>query len=75
MTESSLTAKAAQLSRRSLLKGAAALAGTAVGSGVLGGFPTVWAQSNITLRQFGTGVSNLNAIAKSARRTSASRSR
>ncbi|TIT46870.1 MAG: ABC transporter substrate-binding protein, partial [Mesorhizobium sp.] len=27
------------------------------------GFPTIWAQSNITLRQFGTGVSNLNAIA------------
>lgn len=64
MTESSRTAHAAQLSRRSLLKGAAALAGTAVGSGVLGGFPTVWAQSNITLRQFGTGVSNLNAIAE-----------
>ena len=29
------------------------------------GFPTIWAQNikNITLRQFGTGVSNLNAIA------------
>ena len=29
------------------------------------GFPTIWAQNikNVTLRQFGTGVSNLNAIA------------
>ncbi|TIM80083.1 MAG: ABC transporter substrate-binding protein, partial [Mesorhizobium sp.] len=27
------------------------------------GFPTIWAQNPITLRQFGTGVSNLNAIA------------
>jgi putative spermidine/putrescine transport system substrate-binding protein len=58
------TLKAAGLSRRSLLKGAAALAGAAAGSGALGGFPTVWAQTNITLRQFGTGVSNLNAIAE-----------
>ena len=58
------TLKAAGLSRRSILKGAAALGGTALGSGVLGGFPTVWAQNPITLRQFGTGVSNLNAIAE-----------
>ena len=28
------------------------------------GFPTIWAQNPITLRQFGTGVSNLNAIAE-----------
>jgi putative spermidine/putrescine transport system substrate-binding protein len=53
------------VSRRSLLKGsAAAAAGLAVGSGAITGFPTIWAQSNITLRQFGTGVSNLNAIAE-----------
>jgi putative spermidine/putrescine transport system substrate-binding protein len=58
------TLRAAGISRRSLLKGAAALAGATAGAGVLGGFPTVWAQSNITLRQFGTGVSNLNAIAE-----------
>ncbi|MCB1470345.1 MAG: extracellular solute-binding protein, partial [Rhizobiaceae bacterium] len=35
----------------------------AAGSGVITGFPTIWAQNPITLRQFGTGVSNLNAIA------------
>ncbi len=58
------TLKAAGISRRNLLKGASALAGLAAGSGALGGFPTVWAQTNITLRQFGTGVSNLNAIAE-----------
>ena len=51
--------------RRAILKGTAALAGTALGSGALGGFPTIWGQTtkNITLRQFGTGVSNINEIA------------
>ncbi len=58
------TLMAAGISRRNMLKGASALAGAAIGSGALGGFPTVWAQTNITLRQFGTGVSNLNAIAE-----------
>ena len=33
--------------------------------GAITGFPTIWAQNikNVTLRQFGTGVSNLNAVA------------
>lgn len=54
-----------KISRRSLLKGTAAVAGTAVGSGAITGFPTIWAQNikNVTLRQFGTGVSNLNDVA------------
>ena len=54
------------LSRRDVLKGTAAAAvGAAAGSGAITGFPTIWAQNikDITLRQFGTGVSNLNAIA------------
>jgi putative spermidine/putrescine transport system substrate-binding protein len=53
-------------SRRQVLKGGAALAGAALGSGAITGFPTIWAQNikNITLRQFGTGVSNLNAVAE-----------
>ncbi|NKF33785.1 ABC transporter substrate-binding protein, partial [Pseudomonas sp. BGM005] len=34
------------------------------GSGAITGFPTIWAKTNITLRQFGTGVSNINAIAE-----------
>lgn len=52
------------LSRRTLLKSGAAAAGLAAGSGAITGFPTIWAQNPITLRQFGTGVSNLNAIAE-----------
>jgi putative spermidine/putrescine transport system substrate-binding protein len=51
------------ISRRSLLKTGAAAVGFAAGSGTITGFPTIWAQNPITLRQFGTGVSNLNAIA------------
>jgi len=51
------------ISRRSLLKTGAAAFGVAAGSGAITGFPTIWAQNPITLRQFGTGVSNLNAIA------------
>lgn len=52
------------VSRRTLLKGAAAT-GAALGSGAVTGFPTIWAQNikDVTLRQFGTGVSNLNDVA------------
>src|SRR5580698_1787302 len=48
--------------RRSVLRAA----GVAAGSGAVTGFPTIWAQNikNVTLRQFGTGVSNLNAVAE-----------
>src|SRR3954467_3509980 len=55
------------ISRRQALKStAAAAAGVAIGSGAVTGFPTIWAQNikNVTLRQFGTGVSNLNAVAE-----------
>jgi len=54
------------LSRRAVLKGSAAAAGLAAGSGAITGFPTIWAQNikDVTLRQFGTGVSNLNAVAE-----------
>ena len=58
------------LSRRDLLKRGSAIAlGAAVGSQAITGFPTIWAQNikNVTLRQFGTGVSNINAIAKKAK--------
>ena len=54
------------LSRRDLLKrGSAVAIGAAVGSQAITGFPTIWAQNikNVTLRQFGTGVSNINEIA------------
>lgn len=58
------------LSRRDLLKrGSAVALGAAVGSRAITGFPTIWAQNikNVTLRQFGTGVSNINEIAKKAK--------
>ncbi len=57
------------ISRRSLLKGGAAVAGATAASGAITGFPMVWAQNikNVTLRQFGTGVSNINEIAKKAK--------
>ena len=52
--------------RRKVLKGAAGLAGAALGSGAVTGFPTLWAQNNknIVLRQCGTGVSAINEIAE-----------
>ena len=55
------TTRTRRLGRRSLL----ATAGAVAGSGAISGFPTIWAQNikNVTLRQFGTGVSNLNAVA------------
>ncbi len=48
-----------------MLKTAAAATGALAGSGALTGFPTIWAQNikNVTLRQFGTGVSGQNPIA------------
>ncbi len=55
------------VTRRGMLKtAAAAVGGAAIGSGAITGFPTIWAQNikNITLRQFGTGVSNLNDVAE-----------
>ena len=47
--------------RRRLLKGAT----TAAAASTVFGVPTLWAQNikNVTLRQFGTGVSNLNDVA------------
>ncbi len=54
------------LNRRTVLKGGAVAVGAAAGSGAITGFPTIWAQNikDVTLRQFGTGVSNLNEVAK-----------
>ncbi|MEM7652947.1 MAG: twin-arginine translocation signal domain-containing protein, partial [Pseudomonadota bacterium] len=53
------------ISRRSMLKGTAAAVGAVAASNVIGA-PTIWAQNikNVTLRQFGTGVSNINEVAQ-----------
>ncbi len=63
-TETKTEKPASGLTRRSLLKTGVASVGAIAGSGVITGFPTIWAQNPITLRQFGTGVSNINAIAE-----------
>ncbi|HTT79799.1 MAG TPA: PotD/PotF family extracellular solute-binding protein [Stellaceae bacterium] len=53
------------VTRRYLIKAGVA-AGAAFGPQAITGFPVVWAQKykNVTLRQFGTGVSNQNPIAE-----------
>jgi putative spermidine/putrescine transport system substrate-binding protein len=52
------------LGRRAVLKGAAATATLAATNTI--GAPMIWAQNikDVTLRQFGTGVSNLNEVAQ-----------
>jgi putative spermidine/putrescine transport system substrate-binding protein len=56
------------ISRRGLLKGAAAVAGTAIGSGAVTGFPTIWAQNikDIVLKHAGPPVTAIPAIAAQA---------
>jgi putative spermidine/putrescine transport system substrate-binding protein len=55
------------VSRRVVLKGAAALGGSAVGSSI-GGFPTVWAQNikDVVLRHAGPPVTAIPRIAEQA---------
>lgn len=54
--------------RRGLLKGAAAMAGAAAGSGAITGFPTIWAQEikDITLRHIGVSYAVVQAIGDQA---------
>jgi putative spermidine/putrescine transport system substrate-binding protein len=56
------------LTRRQVLKGAAATAGVMAGSGALGGFPTIWAQNikDIKLVQVGGSYSAIIDIARQA---------
>src|SRR4051794_3791768 len=46
------------ISRRGLLTGASVLAGAVIGSGAIGGFPTIWAQNikDVTIRHAGPPV-------------------
>jgi putative spermidine/putrescine transport system substrate-binding protein len=52
------------VSRRSVLKGAGALAGVAAGSGAITGFPAVWSQEPKVLRYLGTAVNQSDDINK-----------
>jgi putative spermidine/putrescine transport system substrate-binding protein len=56
------------ISRRRLLRGAAAAGGFAAGAGVLGGFPTIWAQNikDVVLHHAGPPVTAIPAIAAQA---------
>jgi putative spermidine/putrescine transport system substrate-binding protein len=56
------------LSRRGILKGAAALSGAAIGSNVITGFPTIWAQNikDVVLHHAGPPVTAIPAIAEQA---------
>lgn len=60
--------KATGVSRRKVLKGAAATAGLAAGSGAISGFPTIWAQNlrDITLLQVGGSYSAIIDIGRKA---------
>jgi putative spermidine/putrescine transport system substrate-binding protein len=52
------------VSRRGVLKGAGAIAGAAVGSQAITGFPAVWSQEPKVLRYLGTAVNQSADIAK-----------
>jgi putative spermidine/putrescine transport system substrate-binding protein len=56
------------VTRRRLLKGAAAVTGAAVGSGAISGFPTIWAQNvkDVVLRHAGPPVTAFPGIAAQA---------
>jgi len=60
--------KTPKLTRRGLLKTAAATTGAVAGSGALTGFPTIWAQNikDIVLRHAGPPVTAIPAIAEQA---------
>lgn len=55
------------LSRRKLMKGSAAVAGIAAGSGAITGFPFVHAMEPVTLRIAGTGVNQFKQLADKAK--------
>ena len=61
-------AKKKALSRRALLKAGAAATGAAIGSDVIRGFPTIWAQEikDIELRHVGVSYSVVKAIGDQA---------
>src|SRR5882672_8465645 len=60
--------KSTRISRRAVLKSVAALGASAVGSGVIKGFPTVWAQNikDVVLRHAGPPVTAIPRIAEQA---------
>lgn len=64
----SVDQKKTRISRRGLLKSAAAMTGAAVGSGTAGGFPTIWAQNikDVTIINIGGSYECIKQIADQA---------
>src|SRR5664279_4310265 len=58
----------ATMSRRTILKAAAAVAGATTGGGAITGFPVIWAQNikDVVLRHNGTPVTAIPAIGEQA---------
>ena len=70
MSDGTSNADQSALSRRTLLKGAAAGAGVAVGSGAVTGFPTIWAQNvkDVTLVHIGGSYAAIKEIGEQAKK-------
>src|SRR5579864_1293789 len=68
MARESVTSAKGRITRRRLLKGAAAAAGAVTGSGLVRGFPTIWAQNikDVKLVQAGGSYSAIIDIARQA---------
>jgi putative spermidine/putrescine transport system substrate-binding protein len=68
MTSETINIGNAGKTRRSILKGLGAAAGAVAGSGVITGFPTIWAQNikNVTLVHVGSSYSAIKDIAVQA---------
>jgi putative spermidine/putrescine transport system substrate-binding protein len=68
MAEQKQHANRKGVTRRTVLKGAAAVAGASAGAGAITGFPTVWAQNlkDVTLNHVGSSYSAIIDIARQA---------
>src|SRR6266436_9785348 len=70
MSKTSASGRSRTTSRRQVLRGAAAVAGAAIGSGAVRGFPTIWAQDvkDVTLIHIGGSFAVIKEIADQARK-------
>ena len=70
MSNTNASGKNERTSRRQVLRGAAAVAGAAIGSGAVRGFPTLWAQNikDITINHVGGPWAVIKEIGVQARK-------
>ncbi|MEM7023958.1 MAG: twin-arginine translocation signal domain-containing protein, partial [Pseudomonadota bacterium] len=64
MTTKKTDAGKTAITRRQALKGTAATAGVALGSGLIDGFPAIHAQDPIVIRYAGTGVNAFRELSE-----------